>query len=184
MGVAASWNLAPDLFKEDHWLITNDDQEFQPGVLRTICETFDRAFDYDLDMFYVNEHQAYDVFGWTREGMKKHGLFDENFYPIYFEDWDMRLRLNYGHAKTFSMNENIPVKHGKINPVSAAYMEMLEKCQPINSRYFLNKWGEINDHSTPYKTPFNNKDLSLKDWAIDGYRRNQLKKFWNEYVSN
>src|SRR5882724_9700126 len=86
LGVAASWNKAPLIWPdEDAWLIVNDDEEFQPGCLELLCKASD-AHHKDAPVIYVNGCQAFDIFVWTRIGVNYYGAFDENYFPLYFED--------------------------------------------------------------------------------------------------
>lgn len=183
-GCAGSWNLAPILFPDDNaWLIINDDHVLQPGSLKTICRESDLHAD-DSDIIYVNEHQAFDIFVWTRNGVNFFGLFDENFYPIYYEDWEMRLRFKIGDAITYSISPGVPIKHGKPYPHNLNYMEMMKKCDPFNRDYFMRKWGVIGDEEIVYESPFNDPELPLSFWEIEQDRRDERMNICNLFFNS
>ncbi len=179
-GVAGSWNLAPKIFGDDMWLIINDDQEVQPGCLEKICKN-SRS---DVHINYVNPFRAFDIFVWTRKGVEEFGLFDENFYPAYYEDWEMRLRFEIGGADEHVLfDESFPIKHGKPYPAGDAYMNMLKKFDPINRDYFMRKWGVIGDKNPVFKTPFNIA-IPISFWSIQEPRMEEMRKIWNEFFNN
>jgi len=177
LGVAGSWNLAPKIFKDDCWLIVNDDQELQPGCLEKICKN-SRS---DVHINYVNPYRAFDIFVWTRKGVEDFGLFDENFYPAYYEDWEMRLRFEIAGAKEhFIGDESFPVKHGKPFPAGKEYELVLKEFDPINREYFMEKWGMVGDKNPVFETPFN-INVPLYYWCLDKERRQKMKVIWEEF---
>lgn len=177
-GCSGAWNNAPKVFKNDHWLISNDDQVFQPGALQRIYEAIEQH--QDCHVIYVNNYEAFDFFVWTRKAVKDFGLFDENFYPIYYEDWEMRLRFAIGEAKIHMIDEHFPVKHGKEKATSKAYMNMLKACDPINKDYFIRKWNSITDKNAAFKTPFN-QGGKISEWTLEKDRRKTLRGLWDEF---
>lgn len=184
LGVAASWNLAPEIFKEDAWLILNDDQQLQPGCLEIIASESELHYK-TADIIYVNPFEAFDIFVWTRKGFETFGSFDENFYPAYYEDWEMRLRFNIGGADVHIIgDESFPVKHGKPKPAGVKYMNMLKSFDHENRMYFMSKWGIIGDKNQLYKTPYNNPDLKIKDWEFNFERRAVMMEIWNEFIND
>lgn len=182
LGVAGSWNIAPEYFSNDHWLIINDDHELVPGALEKICKAVENNPGYDI--YYVNQYEAFDIFVWTRQAVEKFGLFDENFFPAYFEDWEYRLRLNLGKAKTFIIEESFHVKHGKPKPAGELYSAMLAKVKPINEDYFMRKWGIIGDKDPVFKTPFNGYNFPLSYWTLEQERRHELTGIWEEFFNH
>lgn len=181
LGVSGSWNLAPEQFKEDKWLIINDDIQLLPGSLEKICKAVDEN---EADVYYVNQYEAFDIFVWTRSAVEKFGLFDENFYPAYFEDWEMRLRFNLGGAKTFVVENNFRVDHGKPFPGGDRYMAMLSDVKPINENYFMRKWGIVGDKNPAFDTPFNINGRPLSYWKIEKERREVLQGIWDMFFSH
>lgn len=98
-----------------------------------------------------------------KEFVERFGLFDENFYPAYFEDNDMAYRiklyggcyanhLNVGFLHKGSVTQNSVVKGVVPGPV-------FEK----NRSYYCSKWGGM-PLKEVYQTPFNDLSKTLKDW--------------------
>lgn len=179
LGCAGSWNLAPEIFPaETCWLISNDDQEFQKGVLEKICKSADENCK-DHHIIYVNQFDAYDMFVWTQKGVKEIGTFDENIWPIYLEDYEYRCRLKIA-GKCFRMNENLPVKHGKHRPAGKPYHELLTACKPLNEDYLKRKWGTTGD--TPiFNCPFFNPHIPINEWKLEEENRRRREVFWNDF---
>jgi hypothetical protein len=181
IGVAASWNFATEIFhSETAWLIVNDDQEFQPGCLKRVYEAAE-AHAKDYPFIFVNEFRAFDFFVWTRKGVDELGLFDENFWPAYFEDWEMRLRMDIAGLQGYAIPGPFPVKHGKPQPGGPAYHKMLKACEELNQNYFMRKWGVVDDKNPKWTTPFNDPHKSLKYWKVEPERRKLLEAEWNEF---
>ena len=166
LGCAGGWNLSPTLIPDfDGAIIVNDDQEFQPGVLEEICTSSDLHLD--APIIHVNEREAYDIFVWNKCGVETIGLFDENFWPAYFEDYDYRNRLKAIGAKPYHIKNYLPVHHGKPRPAGPSYMNLLNAVKPINEAYFNQKW------ETPPK--------DVREWELDVKRRNVLRAIWNKH---
>jgi len=183
VGCAGAWNLAPIVFKDDMWLISNDDQIFQPGALKAIYEGIEGK-ENDYHIIYVNQYEAFDIFVWTRKGVNEIGLFDENFYPVYLEDYEYRMRFRVANGKKLhlSIGDNI-CKHGK-EPKGKYYEYICQMCGLLNTRYLIDKWGSGDGENALYKTPFNDPENKITDWKLDHDLRKQrieiIKSVQNE----
>jgi len=92
-GVAASWNQILTAFPELPWaLIVNHDVVFAPGVLAQLLAVVDPAQPQWLPL--LPGAAAYSAFVLTALAWDRVGLFDESFYPAYWEDTDYRNRLD------------------------------------------------------------------------------------------
>lgn len=109
LGLVGAWNLVVKSTPyEPYWVLVNDDAWFEPGSLETIA----REVNTDA-LNFVDIVPAWScvVFG---EGMvDKVGLYDERFYPLYFDDNDLERRVdqagvpkNYIQAKVFHQNSS------------------------------------------------------------------------------
>lgn len=181
IGVSGSWNLAPKIFTDDHWLILNDDQELLPGALEKICKASDE--NPDADIIYVNQFEGFDIFVWTRQCFTKFGGFDENFYPAYYEDFEMRLRFFIGGVKAHVIEKDFPVKHGKPHVAGPKYSEMLRRSDDFNREYFIRKWGMIGDKDPVYLTPFNS-GFPLCYCPLEVSRRFELVEIFKDFIND
>lgn len=87
LGVAASWNLGIKLYPfADYWLIGSADTHFSAGTLASMQADFGK--DRIVHIY------GYGAFALGCEVVEQVGLFDEAYYPIYFEDWDYRDRVD------------------------------------------------------------------------------------------
>ena len=92
-GVAASWNQILTSFPELPWaLIVNHDVVFAPGVLAQLLAVVDPGLPQWLPL--LPGAAAYSAFVLTALAWDRVGLFDESFYPAYWEDTDYRNRLD------------------------------------------------------------------------------------------
>lgn len=120
LGVAASWNLGiKSTPYSDGWLFLNSDAWFNPGALEEYFNTVDRR-----SIQVVSEDVVLPPWccAWVgAEVVKSIGLFCEEFYPAYFEDWDYERRaiakgfsvtisqagINHEPSSTIKSNENL-----------------------------------------------------------------------------
>lgn len=89
LGLVGAWNLiVKSTPYAPYWVLVNDDAWFQPGQMKAIPEQVDTAA---LNFLDIVPKWSGVVFG---EGMiDKVGLYDENFYPLYFDDNDLERRV-------------------------------------------------------------------------------------------
>jgi len=102
LGLVGAWNLiVKSTPYAPYWVLVNDDAWFEPGALAVV----EKEVDPDaLNFLICNPEWSCPVFG---EGMiDKVGLYDERFYPLYFDDNDLERRVRLA---------NVPVR--KINAV-------------------------------------------------------------------
>lgn len=104
LGLVGAWNL---IIKSTpyapYWLLINDDAWFEPNSLKIIADNADPSAMNFLD---VNPRWSAVVFG--EQVIDKVGLYDERFYPLYFDDNDLERRM---------ARADVPVKdiHAKIH---------------------------------------------------------------------
>lgn len=90
LGVAAAWNLGIKLTPHaPWWMVSNFDVTFGGNAL----EMFDHMTRRDR-VTLSHDSPEWCCFTVGDEVVAKVGLFDEGFYPAYFEDWDYRDRCN------------------------------------------------------------------------------------------
>lgn len=183
IGVAASWNKAPQLYpKEKAWIICNEDVVFDPGALGAYCRKVDELADKESFIMF-NEDNGFCCFAWTRVGVERFGLFDENFYPAYEEDWDMKMRWSVaGYNPPNVFGKALPLKHGK-PPGGPRYNQMIQDGAALRRDYFIRKWGVLDYKDPVYKTPFNDPSKTIKDWTIEPGLRAELEQTWHDFIS-
>ena len=87
LGLSASWNLGIKCFPHaKYWLFASADTTFNADSLQRIDETS------GPDKLVLTD-DAYGCFSVGENVIDKIGLFDEYFYPIYFEDNDFHERV-------------------------------------------------------------------------------------------
>jgi hypothetical protein len=89
LGVAASWNLAVRLaHREPYVLICSDDMWWPEGALRDFANVASE------DRLVLSANFPYwQAFALGMRVVQTVGLFDEGYYPAYFEDKDYERRL-------------------------------------------------------------------------------------------
>lgn len=91
LGLVGAWNL---IIKSTpyapYWVLVNDDAWFEPGSLQKIYENVDPT---TMNFPNIIPNWSCAIFG---EGIvNKVGLYDERFYPLYFDDDDLTRRIEY-----------------------------------------------------------------------------------------
>jgi GT2 family glycosyltransferase len=99
LGMSASWNLTIKLYPhEKYWMFSSADTHWIPGSLEKLHN------ESNSDKLVLTT-EAWSAFTLGENIVKEVGLFDEYFYPIYFEDNDYHERVmrssfkeNYAHG--------------------------------------------------------------------------------------
>jgi GT2 family glycosyltransferase len=95
LGLVGAWNL---IIKSTpyapYWVLVNDDAWFEAGALEIIARDSDPEA---LNFVDIIPRWSCVVFG---EGaIAKAGLYDERFYPLYFDDNDLERRMENAGVK-------------------------------------------------------------------------------------
>lgn len=182
-GVAGSWNdCARNFSSESSWLIMNDDAYFLPGYLQQICETADAYLDEPI--IHLNNSNAYYCFIWTLAGVNEYGFFDENLWPAYYEDCDMRIRhrLKNRTGYVYALQGKPPLPHGKPKTGGVNYSAMLQGCGLLNRAYWLRKWGSFNYEESTYQNPYRDQRLGVSEWVWQPQHRAELYPLWRTFM--
>jgi GT2 family glycosyltransferase len=106
MGVATSWNI---IIKgtpfASHWIFFNDDIELPEGSLQILAE----AAAANTDKIVIPRVARFSAFSIGEGVIEKLGLFDELFFPMYYEDTDYLHRC--WHTGTPILEIDCPVHH-------------------------------------------------------------------------
>ena len=93
-GCAGGWNriLAADP-AAPWWLVVNDDIAFPPGALRNIASRVWAREQAEPDAGHYKFWYQHGASGWScfalmARAVRRVGTFDENIFPVYFEDED------------------------------------------------------------------------------------------------
>ena len=147
MGVAGSWNHTIRANMNDPWwVLANNDMKLSPGSLRALSDSMS---DIDHNETPVisriqvgNEDWGnhFGVFAVNAAAIETVGWFDENLYPIYFEDTDWMRR-----AEKLDIRR-ILVPSGSFHDGNASWKdsrvlrEHNKKSWDGNVKYFDSKW--------------------------------------------
>jgi len=137
LGLVGAWNLVVKSTPyAPYWVLINDDAWFKPGSLARIEAEVDTEA---LNFLGCTPEWSAPVFG---EGMvSKVGLYDERFYPLYFDDNDLERRCVAADVPI--KRHAIPIGHdnsSSLDPVKN------ESSYQANSKLFMQKSAE-NDNS-------------------------------------
>lgn len=154
LGVAGSWNLGISMSKDkDFILFLNDDVVIGMDQLKTIHKNvlykdFWLATGNCLwSMFLLSMHCCEYFLN------KDSYVFDENFYPAYFEDNDFHYRL-------LLADKNKHIYSPEMNPIIFRNSMTIQKDPSLNFRfthnqqYYIQKWGGTPGNEI-YTKPFN-----------------------------
>ena len=176
-GVSRAWNDAiDDNQNADVLIISNDDIIFEPGCLETLVRNIRNGYDLATAVNTRDfpkpedcnpEEPDYSCFAVDPVlFVSKHGYFDENFTPAYFEDNDMayRIKLNEGKqvklasARMFHKGSQTQLWNGEEGRVVSH--QQFE----TNRGYYIGKWGGTPGNEV-FKRPFNTYTFDTKHWT-------------------
>jgi glycosyltransferase involved in cell wall biosynthesis len=152
MGVGGSWNYGIKAFRAyDYILFLNDDIVLAEDQIKKIRKSLD-------DHWLINGPYYWSVFAMAQpcweHFLKTDGfVFDEKFYPAYYEDNDFARRLEL-------IKPGLICTKAEFEPLVKRNSMTIEKDANINNNfdknknYYISKWGGIPGHEK-YNTPFN-----------------------------
>lgn len=153
LGLVGAWNLVIKATPyAPYWLLVNDDAWFEAGALQTVAEQVDTQA---LNFLDIVPPWSAVVFG---EGMvDKVGLYDERFYPLYFDDNDLERRVRY---------HNVPINHipAKVHHENSSTLN--SGFQAANSRSFMANQNLFSQKEAE-------GDYSQGNWTLASRRANR-----------
>jgi len=179
IGCSGAWNLIIKAYMNSpYWIIVNHDVKFTAGLLEKL-HLSSLEEQYGLIHPEANEdgYGKWDLFLIKDFVIKSCGLFDENLYPAYGEDFDYIMRLINTDIKSKILN--IPYLHGEKDYATTgsqtwrndqSLKDKLSQALYLNeTRYLDQKWGKDWRRYSPYWTPFNMKELPNSYTTYDLY---------------
>lgn len=166
-GLAASWNEGLHHAYTDGAdvaLIANDDAYCNPGDVDRIAEyamSHPDAYMVDGQGYDVRDNR-HDPMGLSlaavnRITIETIGYFDENFFPIYFEDIDWHRRAKLA-GLSFVTTPGTYVVHQGSKSLSVTPANLHHLTFSLNKEYYIRKWGgDVNQEQ--FDTPFNDPDF-------------------------
>lgn len=103
LGLVGAWNLViKSTPYAPYWVLVNDDAWFEAGALETIAKETDPEA---INFVDIIPQWSCVVFG---EGaIAKVGLYDERFYPLYFDDNDLQRRMENAGVKVHQIQAKL-----------------------------------------------------------------------------
>jgi len=153
LGANGAWNL---IIKSTpfspYWVIPNDDSWFTPGALETIASEVDtEAFN------FVNVNPQWSCVVPSEGSVRRAGLWDEAFHPIYFDDDDYEWRMkklgvpfNYINAR---------VEHDNSSTLKSGFSGVNTETYKRNRSLSISKQAS--------------NDLTERGWSLDIRRKNR-----------
>lgn len=136
LGLVGAWNLVVKSTPYvPYWLLVNDDAWFAPGSLEKIHAEVDTEA---LNFVDIVPQWSCVVFG---EGMiDKVGLYDERFYPLYFDDNDLERRVRHHNVPIRTIEAK--VNHENSSTLNSGYQVANSRSFGANMRLFDDKQAE------------------------------------------
>lgn len=136
LGMSGSWNLTIKLYPhEKFWVFSSADIHWLPGSLKELYEASGESK-------LVMTTEAWACFSIGENMIREVGLFDEYFYPIYYEDTDYaervfrsNLREGYVHgvikvnaplgpSQTISSDQNFKMRNNETFEKNREYFKL------------------------------------------------------------
>ncbi|KAK4537129.1 hypothetical protein CDCA_CDCA11G3154 [Cyanidium caldarium] len=209
IGCAGGWNICIkymlDVFGVDWGIVANNDISFPVGSLKQTAAAFLEARQRQpglclgrIEMDTRPGHGSYSAFVVTREFRDACGLFDENLFPAYLEDFEMDIRAqrlrgdgcvagNIFSAERFhhgpegavvyvsGVQDMVNRDEERSGEARARIGEVLQRGHRSGFQYMADKWGcSVSQQwdACTFQRPFNRTHLTPRDWVYDpAYRR-------------
>jgi GT2 family glycosyltransferase len=156
LGLSASWNLGFKLYPhEKFWIISSADTVFNSGNL-------EKLYSMSSEEKFILSSVGYGLFSIGEDFIRTVGLFDEYFYPIYFEDNDYEDRIKLAGLGHNIINADIIVNdNGGSQTIKSS-----EEFTNANNRTFV-------ENEKYYKNKVNTGNYDPRGWDLDLRRRNE-----------
>lgn len=153
LGLTGAWNLIIKATPyAPYWLLINDDAWFAPGSLEKIAAEVDPEAVNFLDIVPAWSAVAFG------EGMiDKVGLYDERFYPLYFDDNDLERRIDF---------HNVPKKF-----IDAKVFH--ENSSTLNSGFHAANSVSYRNNQYVYNWKEEQQDYTQGEWSLAIRRANR-----------
>ena len=153
LGLVGAWNLViKSTPYAPYWVLVNDDAWFASGAL----ETIEREVDTEaLNFVHIEQTPwAAPIFG---EGcVRRAGLYDEAFYPIYFDDNDYERRITNAGVEIKQLSARI---HHEPMTTRQNFLQQNARTWVANENRYRRKIAE--------------DDYSVHGWSLDVRRENR-----------
>lgn len=134
LGVAASWNLGIKLFPhDDRWTFGSNDVVYQPGGLEMLSTATGGSLTLSQDAPHFH------TFAVGEDVVKAVGLFDERFYPAFFEDNDFQRRCQLAGVPVVRLPVNATHANSSTLKSEPRYQRRNTETFATNRKLFLNK---------------------------------------------
>lgn len=175
-GLSRSWNdgLAIAQSKQfDVSFIANDDIRASRLDMLKIAQTAVRRPNCGViqGMGFDEQTQQRQPMAWALAAVNPVvldtiGYFDENFFPIYYEDTDLARRMALADVRFCTVTDTEIVHIGRTTVRTSSDLKpQQDVTMQANSQYYQRKWGGI-PGAEQYTIPFNNPQFGLKiDYA-------------------
>ena len=153
LGLVGAWNLiVKSTPYAPYWVLVNDDAWFEPGSLEKVEAEVDTQA---LNFLDIVPAWSGVVFG---EGMvDKVGLYDERFYPLYFDDNDLERRVDQAGVPKKIIQAK--VHHDNSSTLNSGF-QLVNGNSYRNNQYIYN-WKE------------ENQDFTQGEWSLAIRRANR-----------
>jgi len=182
LGCSGGWNVLIrhcfDKLNYDYIIVVGSDTCFKPGFV----EAFIRDLETIKPDFAVGQDTMFNCWTMNRNCYEKIGLWDENFFPAYFEDGDYHCRIklsdivmkNVGDSGLFEHfgSATIKTNNERNNTNHLTFVK--------NEAYFKKKWLISGNWDADYKTPFNNPNMKINEWYPDEPEWSIKRKIWKD----
>jgi GT2 family glycosyltransferase len=165
LGCGPAWNRIVRT-SPGAWMLAASDIQFAAGSVRKVAEALASHQDASIVCAF-----GYNVFVLTEAGRDRAGLFDENFYPAYYEDIDHFRRIALSGAKAVDA-PGFKCVHGEAPSWGSTTVNSNPEFQRKNGvtfgnlrDYYVRKWGGEPGKET-FGRPFD-RDLPFQHWEID-----------------
>jgi len=140
LGMSGSWNLTIKLYPhEEYWMFSSADTHWIPGAMEKVHNASGKNN-------LVMTKEGWSAFSIGENAIREVGLFDEYFYPIYYEDNDYYERFIRSSLKEYYVSGEIEVSvpNGRSSTINSDsnLMNRNQETFDINKAYFNKKQSE------------------------------------------
>lgn len=176
LGCAPSFNIGVKMLEEpdiDYVIIMVAACLFH-NTIEDFVRIIEKREENESNLYYLTTgpyKTDLHCFAVTKKFRQLVGLYDENFWPVYYEDTDLGRRMQLLGLYKTTLRDDIRTSQGL--SMACAKDPRILQLWSINSTrvtsYYRNKWGGDHTQET-FKTPFNDPNCGINEWKNLGGR--------------
>lgn len=179
IGIAANWNYILKHYNEPYYVFINHDIELFNQELEKIYQLSEQYKNTNTIICTKTQSQSngFNLFSVNKKTIETIGLFDESFFPCFYEDLDFLGRINLSNGNIIYLDLNYKHEENCLINSNIIYKKYFENILYNSKLTYIEKWGGP-EKQEKFSLPYNSKTIQTINCSKKG------KEFFQEHILN